>query len=99
MADKRPTIHDIDKLLSGATPHFSQQLKARVWNMIEDLPRIDEVRQYGEKQMKLLDHMAFGTTRGIRKPGVAPANDEGWNELPSHPKGSPLGKVPQTPRA
>jgi hypothetical protein len=61
------TIESIDALLSGATPQFSMQLKARLWDMIQDLPERDDVRIYGEQQMLFLDEIATGTTRGQLK--------------------------------
>ncbi len=81
------TIKEIDALLSGATPQFSMQLKARVWGMIEDLPADSEVRMYGLRQMQMLDRLALGTTRGVRSPGAPPAADSGWTSIPSHPLG------------
>ena len=33
-----PTRDDIDRLIGSATPHFSYQLRARVRELIEDIP-------------------------------------------------------------
>ena len=33
-----PSIRDIDALVGPATPHFAYQLRARVRELIEDLP-------------------------------------------------------------
>jgi hypothetical protein len=59
-----PTVKEIDALLSGATPQFSMQLKARLRAMIAELPASDTVRKYGEVQMRMLDRLATGTSRG-----------------------------------
>ena len=50
-----PTIAEIDALVGPATPHFAYQLRARVEELVRDLPADDPVRRYGEQQMELLD--------------------------------------------
>lgn len=81
------TVHDIDVLVSGATPQFSQQLFERIKAMIAPLPEGDEVRAYGELQLEVLDRIARGTTRGIGRRSVPADDDAGWDEIPSHPVG------------
>jgi len=81
------TINDIDALVTGATPQFSQQILERVKALIAPLPEGHEVREYGELQLTVLERIATGTTRGIRAPGVPDADDEGWQSIPSHPAG------------
>lgn len=83
----RPSIKAIDALLSGATPQFSMQLKARLHALVQDLPANDEVRRYGEMQMRMLDRLAMGTTRAQRGPGEPPVGHESWSSVPSHPAG------------
>ena len=87
-------MEDVDALLSGATPQFSMQIKARLHALIAGLPEGDEVRRYGESQMQLLDHLALGTTRGQRAPGRPPLDSDGWQSIPSHPAGGPLDRDP-----
>jgi len=89
-------IEDVDALLSGATPQFSMQIKARLHALIGDLPTSDEARVYGEQQMELLDRLALGTTRGSRAPGRPPLDEQGWESIPSHPAGGPLDRAPGT---
>ena len=43
-----PTIDDIDALVGPATPHFAYQLRARVRELIADLPADHPVRKHGE---------------------------------------------------
>lgn len=81
------TVTDIDALVSGATPQFSQQILERVKALIEPLAEGDEVRTYGELQLAVLERMATGTTRGVRALGVPDVDDEGWRSIPSHPRG------------
>ena len=44
-----PAIDDIDYLVGPATPHFAYQLRARVRELIEDLPDDHPTRRYGER--------------------------------------------------
>lgn len=81
------TINDIDALVTGATPQFSQQILERVKALVAPLPDGDPVRAYGELQMTVLERIATGTTRGLRAPGVPAPDDEGWKSIPSHPAG------------
>lgn len=81
------TVHDIDALVTGATPQFSQQILERVKALIEPLPEGSEVRTYGEQQLIVLERMATATTRGIRRLGVPSEGAEGWSEIPSRPAG------------
>ena len=81
------TIRDIDALVTGATPQFSQQILERVRALVSELPEGDEVRSYGELQMDVLSRIAHGTTRGTRALGVPGVDDDGWSQMPSHPRG------------
>jgi hypothetical protein len=77
-----PTIDDIDALVGPATPHFAMQLRARVEELILDLPEDDAVRRHGERQMELLEQLAFASTKadeGDRESRTRP----GWEEIPS----------------
>jgi hypothetical protein len=81
------TVNDIDELVTGATPQFSQQILERVKALIAPLPEGDEVRAYGEIQIAVLERMATSTTRGVRRLGVPSDDDQGWSTIPSHPAG------------
>ena len=48
------TVNDIDELVTGATPQFSQQILERVKALIASLPEDDAVRAYGEVQVAVL---------------------------------------------
>jgi hypothetical protein len=50
-----PSIRDIDALVGPATPHFAFQLRARVRDLIRDLPSDHPVRRYGEEKVRLLE--------------------------------------------
>jgi hypothetical protein len=77
-----PTFADVDALVGPATPHFAYQLRARVRELIRDLPEDHPVRRYGEEQMALLDRLGYASSKahdGPREPRSRP----GWAGLPS----------------
>jgi hypothetical protein len=77
-----PSIRDIDALVGPATPHFAYQLRARVRELIEDLPADHPVRRYGEEKMKLLDDLGFASSKA--ESGEKESRERlGWEELPS----------------
>jgi len=85
-----PTIRDIEVLVGPATPHFAYQLRARVRELIEDLPPDHEVRRFGEEKMELLDRLAHSSTRAEDSPRE-PRTRPGWDKVPSSaPVSDPL---------
>ena len=85
-----PTTRDIDALVGPATPHFAYQLRARVRELIADLPADHEVRRYGERQMELLDRLGHASTKAEDSPRE-PRTRAGWEQLPSSaPASDPL---------
>jgi hypothetical protein len=85
-----PTKDDIDALVGPATPHFAYQLRARVENLIRDLPPDHPVRRYGEEQMELLDRLGHASSKA-EEGDPEPRSRIGWNEIPSAaPASDPL---------
>jgi hypothetical protein len=76
------TIDDIDALVGPATPHFAFQLRARVRELVEDLPDDDPVRRHGEEQMALLERLGHASSKA-EEGGREPRTRPGWEELPS----------------
>ncbi len=77
-----PSIRDIDALVGPATPHFAYQLRARVRELIEDLPAGHEVRLYGETKMQLLDDLGHASSKA--EGGEQESRERlGWEEIPS----------------
>jgi hypothetical protein len=77
-----PTIEEIDALVGPATPHFAYQIRARVEELVRDLPEDNPVRRYGEEKMELLDRLGYASSKaeeGPREPRTRP----GWEEIPS----------------
>ena len=76
------TRDDIDTLVGPATPHFAYQLRARVRQLIADLPEKDPVRRYGEEQMERLDLLGYASSKAEEGPREPPSKP-GWEQLPS----------------
>lgn len=87
-----PTIRDVDALVGPATPHFAFQLRARVRELIADLPGEHEVRRYGEEKMALLERLGYASSKA--EDGAQESRARlGWDELPSSaPAYAPLPK-------
>ena len=87
-----PTTDDIDRLLGPATPHFAYQLRARVRELIEDLPDDHPVHRYGVEKMELLDRL--GHASSFAADGTVESRARiGWNTIPSAaPAFDPLPK-------
>jgi hypothetical protein len=84
-----PTIAEIDALVGPATPHFAYQLRARVHELVKDLPDDSDVRRYGEEKMALLDRLGHASSKA--EGGHEPRTRLGWAELPSSaPADAPL---------
>jgi hypothetical protein len=87
---REPTKDDIDALVGPATPHFAFQLRARVRELVRDLPEDHPVRRYGEEQMELLDRLGYASSKAEEGP-IEPSTRIGWETLPSRaPASDPL---------
>jgi hypothetical protein len=89
-----PSIRDIDALVGPATPHFAYQLRARVRELIEELPRDHAVRRYGEEKLRLLDDLGHASSKA--EGGERESRDRlGWEQVPSSaPARDPLPRRP-----
>ncbi len=86
----RGTREAIDALVGPATPHFAYQLRARVEQLIADLPEGDPVRRYGEEKMAFLDRLGHASSHAATG-GRVRRDVPGWDELPSSaPADEPL---------
>jgi hypothetical protein len=77
-----PTRDDVDALVGPATPHFAYQLRARVLELVEDLPESHDVRRYAEEKAELLDRLGHASSKaeeGAREAKTRP----GWEQIPS----------------
>ncbi len=79
---REPTMQEIDELVGPATPHFAYQLRARIEELVRDLPEDHSVRRYADEKMALLDRLGHASSKaddGAREPRTR----IGWNEIPS----------------
>ena len=89
-----PTLADVDALAGPATPHFAYQLRARVRELIEDLPENHPVRRHGEEKMALLDRLGHASSKA-EDGSPEPRSRIGWETVPSSaPASSPLPRRP-----
>ena len=90
---RRVTVEDIRELVGPATPHFAYQLRARIRELVEDLPDEHPVRKYGEEKMELLDRL--GHASSLAESGERePLSRIGWETIPSSaPAYAPLPKA------
>jgi hypothetical protein len=85
-----PTREDIDALVGPATPHFAPQLRARVEELVRDLPETHPVRAYAREKIKLLERLGYASSKAEEGPRE-PRSRPGWNEIPSTaPANEPL---------
>jgi hypothetical protein len=88
---REPTRDDIDALVGPATPHFAYQLRARLHELIENLPEDHDVRRYGEEKMELLDRLGYASSKAEDLPPEPRSKGLGWDEIPSSaPASNPL---------
>jgi hypothetical protein len=78
-----PTFDDVDELVGPATPHFAMQIRARVRDLVRNLPADHPVRRYADEKIQLLERLAFATSKAEEGP-VEPSSRLGWEEIPSH---------------
>ena len=89
-----PTVDDVDELVGPATPHFSMQIRARVRELVRDMPADHPVRRHADEKIALLERLAFATSKAEEGP-VEPRSRIGWEEIPSHARAD----APQRPAA
>jgi hypothetical protein len=88
--DREPTRDDIDALVGPATPHFAYQLRARVKELVADLPDDNPVKRYAEEQMARLDRLGHASSKADEGDRESP-DRLGWDEIPSSaPADAPL---------
>ena len=77
-----PTRADVDALVGPATPHFAYQLRARIRELVADLPEDHDVRRYAERKLELLDRLGHASSKAEEGPRESPSRP-GWSEIPS----------------
>src|SRR5207245_139280 len=72
---RQPTKEDVDALVGPATPHFAYQLRARLEELVLDLPEGHPVKRYAKEKMELLDRLGHASSKaeeGLRNAGAEP---------------------------
>jgi hypothetical protein len=75
---REPTVEDVRQLMGASTPHFALQLRNRIRNLIAGLPADHPARVEGEREIRRLEKLAYGSERR----GPRQAHEHG---LPSYP--------------
>jgi hypothetical protein len=87
---REPTRDDVDALVGPATPHFAYQLRARLRELVQDLPEDDDVRRYAAEKIELLDRLGHASSKAEEGPRESPRRP-GWAQIPSSaPTDAPL---------
>ena len=79
---REPTKEDIDALVGPATPHFAYQLRARVEELVMQLPDGHPVKEYAKEKVELLDRLGYASSKA-EEGGREPKSRPGWDEIPS----------------
>jgi hypothetical protein len=77
-----PTRNDVDALVGPATPHFAFQIRARVRELVQDLPEDHPVREYAQEKIQLLERLGHASSKA-EEGGREPRSRPGWDEIPS----------------
>jgi hypothetical protein len=77
-----PNRDDVDALTGPATPHFAYQIRARLKELVADLPSGHDVRVYAEAQMERMDRLGHASSKADEGPRESAARI-GWDEIPS----------------
>jgi hypothetical protein len=79
---REPTKEDVDALVGPATPHFAYQLRARLDELVRDLPDSHPVKAYAREKMDVLERLGYASSKA-EDGGREPRTRLGWDELPS----------------
>jgi hypothetical protein len=79
---REPTREQIDALVGPATPQFAPQLRARVEELVLDLPDGHPVKQYAQEKIELLERLGYASSKAEEGPRE-PRSRPGWDEIPS----------------
>ena len=92
----QPTRADVDALVGPATPHFAYQLRARIHELVAELPEDHDVRRYADSKLDLLDRLGHASSKAEEGPRESPSRP-GWDEIPSAaPADKPLPRSSNT---
>ena len=93
-----PTTDDVDALVGPATPQFAFQIRARVRELVADLPEDDPVRVYADEKVELLERLGFASSKAENSEPESRTRI-GWETIPSAAPASTVGEPLVPPRA
>ena len=76
---REPTVEDVRQLMGASTPHFALHIRNRIRNLIQGLPPDNPARVEGQREIRRLETLAFGSERR----GPIQSHEKG---LPSFPE-------------
>ena len=79
---REPTRDDVDALVGPATPHFAYQIRARVRELVAELPDGSDVKRYAQSEIERLDRLGHASSKADEGPRESPER-LGWDEIPS----------------
>jgi hypothetical protein len=86
-----PTRDDVDALAGPATPHFAFQIRARLRELVADLPDEHPVRRYANERIEQLERLGHASSLAEDAETPEPRTRPGWEQLPSSaPASAPL---------
>jgi hypothetical protein len=89
-----PTREDVKALVAAATPHFAFQLRARLRELVAELPAEHPARIAAEEQIELLDRLGYASSEA-EQGGLESRTKPGWAQIPSSATASdPLPRKP-----
>jgi len=80
--EREPTRDDVDALIGPATPHFAYQIRARVRELVAELPDGSDVKRYAQSEIERLDRLGHASSKADEGPRESPER-LGWDEIPS----------------
>jgi len=80
--NREPNRDDVDALVGPATPHFAYQIRARLRELVAELPAEHDVRRYAEAQMERMDRLGYASSKADEGQRESPERI-GWDEIPS----------------
>jgi hypothetical protein len=88
-----PTFDDVDALAGAATPQFAFQIRARLRELVAELPDDHPVRRYAQERIEQLERLGYASSLAADSESAEPRTRPGWEQIPSSaPASAPLSR-------
>ncbi len=88
-----PTPDDVDALAGAATPQFAFQIRARLRELVAELPDDHPVRGYAQERIEQLERLGHASSLAADSESAEPRTRPGWEQIPSSaPASAPLSR-------